>query len=304
VRRFSVATIFFMLTGGARLAACTNTADDCAPTGGARGCEPSATNAGTGGSGAAGPGGSGGSTVCGDCSPPTPVCDETSEMCVACLDHDDCTDADAAQCDAGACVPCTDSAQCTHLTGTGVCDEGSCVECTAAMDAACTGGTTCDLLTNQCANVAPGSVQNCEACTNDKQCSTGHRCIPMNFEGSPHGNYCLEQVMPSCDQPFSVTINRASLNGAAAANYCGINESLATCEAVLALLGNWRCNTMDESCSPDGIQPEMPVPGAICRQVGTLIGNRCTYKCGGAVQCPGVMPQDTCGGGPPMWCGG
>jgi hypothetical protein len=306
MKRFGVATITVLLAGGVTVAACSNTADDCLDTGGARGCEPSATtagNGGTGGSGAAGPGGSGGSTVCGDCSPPTPVCDETSRMCVACLDHDDCTDADAAQCDAGACVPCTDSAQCTHLTGTGVCDEGSCVECTAAMDAACTGSNTCDLVAKECVNVAPGSVQNCRACTNDEQCASGHRCIAMDFDGSPHGYYCLALPAPGCANPFTAPINKPSINGAASTGYCGVNEDLTTCEAALALFNDWRCTGTDGMCGPF-MQAEVAVPGALCRQVG-LNPNRCTYACAGAADCLASGAGSSCGGSPmPTWCGG
>jgi len=224
-----------------------------------------------------------------------------------CTDHPDCTEAGNAQCDGGTCVPCTDSSHCNGVVGLPVCDNGTCIECMLGQEGACVGTETCDLLAKECVDVAPGSVQNCEACTNDLQCETDHRCIPMDFpDGTPHGHYCLEDAGSGCAEPFAVFINEPSISGAAAVNYCGIEEDNATCEAVLALLQNWRCSGTDGMCSPDGILPEQPVPGAICEQVGAL-ANRCTYACDATPQCPGGAPQNTCGNGdmtPPGWCGG
>jgi hypothetical protein len=128
----------------------------------------------------------------------------------------------------------------------------------------------------------------------------------MDFAGSPHGYYCLAEPSPGCEQPFSVSVEKPSVSGAAAATYCGINEELASCEAVLALVSNWRCSGQDGMCSPDGVEPEQAVPGAICRQVD-LLANRCTYACAGTQQCLPSSPGDTCGDGdttPPGWCGG
>jgi hypothetical protein len=128
----------------------------------------------------------------------------------------------------------------------------------------------------------------------------------MDFEGSPHGYYCLKEPDPGCTRPFGVSITKPSVSGAPAADYCGLEEDLATCEAVLALVGGWVCSGSDGMCSPDGIQPEEPVPGAICRQVD-LLPNQCTYACGGTQQCPSSSPINTCGDGdqsPPGWCGG
>src|SRR5690606_7015441 len=112
--------------------------------------------------------------------------------------------------------------------------------------------------------------------------------------GTAHGYYCLAEAMPTCDdRPYTVPINEASISGAPATNYCGINQDLATCEAVRALQDDWRCSGTDGMCSPDGMQPEVAVPGALCRQVG-LTSNRCTYACNAAPQCPFGPPQSTC----------
>jgi hypothetical protein len=273
-------------------------------------CQPTTVTSSGGGSagqggdvGGGGAQGGGGGDPCGGCMDPTPLCDEGSGTCVACLMDADCTENDAAKCEEGACVPCDDSVQCTGHANAEVCDAGSCVECALGDESACVGGQTCDLVAKDCVNVPSGSVQNCEACTNDAQCETGHKCISMDFEMSFHGYYCLEEPSPGCARPFGVTINKPSISGMAAANYCGIEEDLATCEAVLALLAGWVCSGTPGMCGPLAM-PEVSVPGALCRQVG-LLPDQCTYACAGPVQCPTASPQDTCGGMPaPTWCGG
>ncbi len=256
------------------------------------------------GGGGGGTGGSGGDP-CGGCQEPTPMCDTDSNTCVACLGHDDCTSATAARCEGGSCVPCQGSAECSGVAEGEVCEAGTCVECALSDESACTASQTCDLVQLTCVDVTAGSIGNCEACTNDAQCTDG-RCIPMDFEESPHGYYCLTEPSPMCDQPFSVTINRPSLNGAAATNYCGIVEDLATCEAVLALLGSWYCTGTDGMCSELAGGPEVAVPGSVCRQVG-FVGDRCTYECSTGFECPSLGPPSSCGDGdssPPGWCGG
>ena len=257
---------------------------------------------GGGGSGAGGNTGGGGSAPCGGaCSGDTPLCDETSMECVACLGDGDCDDPAAAKCDAGSCVACDDSAQCTGVTGTEVCEAGTCVECTVDDASAC--DDTCDLLALECVDVAAGSVGNCKACSNDDQCGAGHRCIPLDFEGSAHGHYCLAEPDPTCARPFQKAVNKASVNGVAATDYCGIEEDLATCEAVLALVQGWFCTGTDGMCSEMEGGTEMAVPGAVCQPVD-LGGDACTYGCNGVQQCP--LAIDSCGDGdetPPGWCG-
>jgi hypothetical protein len=240
----------------------------------------------------------------------------------ACLNHSHCTEPGAAKCDPASneCVPCDPddadvATQCAGIAGKAICDAGTCVECTLGDESACTAPQTCDLVAKECVDVAPGDVGNCEPCTNDLQCGTGHKCIPMDFPlGTELGHFCLEEAMPTCEQPYSVFINKASISGATAVNYCGINQDLATCPAVRALEQNWRCEGDDGKCCSgslplvggvcDVIAPEVDVPGALCRQVGPL-ANRCTYACGQPSHCLELNPGDTCGGTPaPTWCGG
>ncbi len=272
------------------------------------GCKPG-TSSGGGGTGAGGGqsgggGGTGGAEPCGGtCKAPTPLCDTKTNMCVACLGHGDCTDADAARCDAGSCVPCQDSAECAGVAEGAVCHSSSCVECALDDESACTGGKTCDLLAFKCVDVAAGSVLNCKSCSNDTQCETGYRCIAMDFNKKAHGYYCLKES-PGCNNPFKPLVNKTSLNGAKATDYCGIDQDLATCEAVLALFDDWRCPSgMDELCGPFGDE-EVATPGALCRTVGGS-NNQCTYACTQANQCLAGSPGNTCGGAPaPKWCGG
>ena len=270
------------------------------PTGSAAG--------GTGGTGGnvGGSAGSGGSDPCGGCQDPTPYCDTSSSTCVACLDHSHCTDVAAARCDNGSCVPCENSTECAGIADAEICEDGNCVECNAGDDSACGATETCDLVAFSCVGVGPGSVPNCEACTNDDQCEADHRCIAMDFEQNPHGYYCLEEPTTSCSRPFGLLINRASINGAAATDYCGIEEDLATCEAVLALVHGWVCTGTDGMCSETVGTTEEAVPGALCEQVSGL-ADQCTYACGSVPECPGTGPGASCGtgsGNPPGWCGG
>ena len=190
----------------------TGCSDDAPPSS----STSTATTTGTGG-GQTGGGCTGGAEPCGGtCKAPTPLCDTKTNMCVACLGHGDCTNADAARCDAGNCVACQDSADCAGVAEGAVCNAETCVECALSDESACTSGKTCDLLQSKCVDVAPASVLNCMACSNDKQCETGHRCIPMDFEMKPHGHYCLAEPSPGCLEPFAVPINKASISEAAA----------------------------------------------------------------------------------------
>jgi hypothetical protein len=205
----------------------------------------------------------------------------------------------------GSCVPCTASEQCKAFAATPACDTGKCVECKLGEEMACAGGKTCDLVAKKCVAIAAGSVKNCVACSNDKQCQDG-ACIALEFNKQPHGYFCLKTPSPGCPEPFAVPIkNKPSISGKAAADYCGIDQDQTTCEAVLALVNNWVCSGMDGKCGPMAM-PEVSVPGALCRKVG-FNSNRCTYACGAANQCLSVPPANTCGKGdnsPPGWCGG
>lgn len=201
-----------------------------------------------------------------------------SNTCVDCRGHDDCTDPEVAQCSpTGSCVPCSNSGQCAG-TGGSICDTSlatpTCVECNLGNSTACTAGETCDLLAGRCVTLT--NRQNCETCSNDLQCASGLRCIRMEYPtGTPRDTgHCLAIASPSCpEQHFAQPIDRSSINGIPG-TYCGVNEALTTCEAVLALETNEEC-TSDAECPESGL----------CRTVGVLPGMRCTYRCSSATQC-------------------
>jgi hypothetical protein len=274
-----------------------------------------------------------------ECMSETPLCNLTSMECVQCLVPEDCAELGVnTMCsDAGSCVQCMGNADCSEpgasvcstegdtagscvgctvgsvddcagvvdgeATALNVCDDSAgsavCVECNAEDESACE-ANVCDVLAHTCADdVMMGSAEACEACVSDRQCEDDLACVPVGAE--PRGYYCMTNNSGGCSEPFTVRlIDRTSISGLATASYCGINEALATCENVRSLLDNATCDGgMDEECPASGL----------CRRVGDLL-NRCTYECGGEVQCDAVPnPGSSCGNATNMgmgvdYCGG
>lgn len=247
------------------------------------------------------------------CDGQTPLCDVEAKECVACLEHTDCTDPAAARCIEGACAPCTEPEHCAGVPDAEVCDveRGLCVECLSSAD--CGGSDTCDLLSHVCVSTPTRSLRTCEACTNDEQCPGNHRCVRMEYMGVPRdpGYYCLLEVDApgDCPPPFVVgTPPRPSLNGIAAETYCGIAESITSCEAARALLDDWRCEAgVDGRCwSPAEPTRVVDIPGARCEDLGGgVLTNRCTYSCaGGLNRCPDTITCGDGGTGEANYCGG
>jgi len=254
----------------------------------------------------------------------------TSGTCVACLDSTDCETPGASVCGtegitAGSCAACT-AGSATDCAGImdgaaplNVCDDsgaagpgsGVCVECTPATEERDCGDNACDPATLRCTGTARESQGVCRACRSDSECQSGLACVPMMFRGGAlPGGYCMTiATLDPCEQPYSTLLEgRATLSGVRDAAYCGILETLARCEAVVALVDNAMC--------PGGMDSECPGEG-LCRRVGQSIStgiggldNRCTYECDSPLQCPNVASQDTCGTGyMPMpeddsFCGG
>ena len=227
------------------------------------------------------------------CTGMTPMCDPTMNTCVACLEHGDCTDPTRAQCLDGACVPCDAAAQCAGRANAELCAaDGACVECTLDDESAC-GENSCDPAARACTGTRRGSLVTCEACVADSECMADHRCIPMDFDGDHVGDFCMRvHGGTDCVRPFtSLLTDRASLSGAPAETYCGIDEGTVSCAAVRAL-------QLSHGCA--GGVSECMAPGALCRGVGGT-SNQCTYACGTNNECPPSGPASTCRGG---YCGG
>jgi hypothetical protein len=240
------------------------------------------------------------------CVDTTPVCDPDDLVCVACVSSLDCDDPTAARCDTddNECIECAERSDCDGIAGLPECNDGVCVQCTPDTELDDCDGTSCNPATFTCTATMRGSRETCETCLSDTECMfEDNRCVLMMFEGDPYPSdemgFCLKTTDGGCEQPYSITLDdRESLSGPPLDDYCGINEALATCEAVRALVGNQRCDT--------GEDQQCPQPSGLCRQVGSL-PNRCTYACGLPAQCPGEAPADTCGSsgsGGEDYCGG
>ena len=160
-------------------------------TGGAGG---TANDAGSGGQPDAGASGSTSKEPCdGACTATKPVCEETTDTCVECLDSHDCRGAKGAcDTDTHACVDCLDSDDCADPNA--VCDTATthCVQCLTASDCKDPKAARCDAMacaqceTNQdCAHIAGKPVCDttagqCVQCTTDDDAAAcgGKSCNP------------------------------------------------------------------------------------------------------------------------------
>ena len=212
-----------------------------------------------------------------NCSGDTPVCDTSSTTCVACLDNTSCESPDASLCGVDqTCGACMADADCSHL-GLNRCVQGVCSECTVATEQDDCGNNAC-LPDGTCGDTPLESLTACQPCQADNECFADHRCVPMNFgdPAMPHGNYCLKTASSVCEQPYRVAINAQSVSGAASEDYCGINETNTTCEAIIDLRGSKPC-TNDDECGAQGLGD------GLCK---TILGaDVCTIACGDNAQC-------------------
>lgn len=242
-----------------------------------------------------------------------PQCHPQGKSCVACLSNADCHSEASSRCAASTntCVACESNDDCQHVDGKGICQavEGGqshrCVRCTSGDESACTDGGTsysCDPRSFECTKTPRGSRKTCHSCVADSECGTNEgkpdpnsRCVPMSFQGAPHGDggYCLQTAASfgasGCSAPFVVPLSAASLSGAASQTYCGINQQATTCEALLDLFGSKTCEK-DADCGAG--------QGGLCKTVGTN-PNRCTIACAETTECTATR---TCSGPSNGYC--
>src|SRR5690606_8771874 len=168
---------------------------------------------------------------------------------------------DSPVCLDGSCTSCSTSADCSDRPNASVCheDSGACVQCTKDDESPC-GDYSCDPVALSCTETKRGKTGTCRPCLADSECEPDHRCIELKFQGEPHGWYCMPLApMDGCliasPAPWKVVLSdRASRSSAASANYCGLNEALTTCEAILAArMGQGPGCTSDEACPTGGI---------------------------------------------------
>ncbi|MEM9195274.1 MAG: hypothetical protein AAGF12_39240, partial [Myxococcota bacterium] len=201
--------------------------------------------------------------------------------CVACVDNNDCTDPASARCsERGECIACVDDTDCDGFAGRPVCGaSGQCIAACTVDDPSACGDRPCNPVTGACSAYDTGSADTCEPCDSDANCTEMNAaCIELRFGGESQGGYCLPaSVAPGvcASRPFSVTITATSLSGAMAAEYCGIDTSLTTCEAVRAAVSGTECPGGAADCASEG---------ASCQTIG--VPNQCTYLCATSQECP------------------
>jgi len=159
---------------------------------------------------------------------------------------------------------CTNSAEdCAYTASCG----------TIAIDGGATGGSS----------GTSGSLGVCHACAADGDCASGTRansvrCVPMNFKGTFHGYYCMTRSsVGSCSQPYTSLFSASSISGAAAESYCGIDQNLTTCEAVVDLSAQKSCTRANNCGSGSG--------DGLCQTLTAAPGLRCTIPCTTSPQC-------------------
>jgi hypothetical protein len=243
------------------------------------------------------------------------ACNATSHSCVPCSNGVDseCSDVpDLHVCNAGQCVQCAGDrreacsetkagcsasnmcegckldADCTRFRK--VCDEpaGACVACTPDSETAQCLGKSCNPATKACTQTNVRSVDECGKCTADSECKDAdHRCVVMSYQGTQRGGYCMKRTATGCTPPYSVPHTAGSLSGAAPESYCGFDQTLTSCEAILALLSDKMCAGGDAALCGG--------PGAVCGTLNTTLTNRCSYGCQASADCPSRFPCPTSG---------
>jgi hypothetical protein len=226
------------------------------------------------------------------CTGATPACETATNSCVACTADSDCQSETKASCQSDhTCGLCTEDADCARFGKVCNARNGACVQCRPeseetdcrndkscdAKTADCA-GTACDPTKLTCTNKQRGTVPTCTACVADSECVTDHRCIPMTYGGDGSqeqlGGFCLKRSAVTCAKPFTTLVSRPSASGAPIDEYCTIDETLTTCDAVLLFDKAKLCDS-DASCG---------TKGAICSSIKPL-PQACTYKCGSNFQC-------------------
>lgn len=103
------------------------------------------------------------------------------------------------------------------------------------------------------------------------------------------------KLVPGCSQPYEAgAINRESVSGAPATNYCGLAEEFTTCAAIKDLTDGKVCSSDNDCGSGSG--------EGRCETVNFSADTKCTYSCTGNAQCEsgfdcnGIVGDKYCGG--------
>lgn len=217
------------------------------------------------------------------CSVEDAVCKAETNTCVECASDPDCGE-EAPHCGAdNRCSACEDHEDCERFGK--VCSSGVCVQCTPATEQQqCSdlnpgdniASPACDPVANTCTGKPRGSVGECGGCSSDSECAGGdHRCVPVTFQGTTVGAYCLPFAPTMCSAPLSERGSGTSVLGLRG-DYCFPDAERATCEAILDRSKG--CENESE-CGATGIAD------ALC--IGAE-AKKCTYRCNSDDDCEGV----------------
>lgn len=208
-----------------------------------------------------------------------PICNPDDGTCVECVAPTDCLEGD---CVDNACVvaTCETNDECTSPTASLCGASGRCERC--MLDADCSHiGATLGCIDGECGTRPPDAT--CEPCTADSDCDGGV-CIRMRFQGTLlTGSWCAQRApegVGMCPaRPYRSRIRgRTNVDGTIIDDFCSVDESRTTCDAVRQAIARRTC----EDASACGVAD---TDDAFC--VETV----CTYSCATSEAC---QPGDTC----------
>ena len=205
------------------------------------------------------------------------------QECVECKVDADCPNPSKSRCDptTHACVGCTSNANCQHLGDTPACNtaEQVCVECND--DTTCD-GRSCIRSTHRCSNVPVYSLDQCYACDADSMCKTNMRCVPLQFDSTGYGSFCVftraSRPGSSCTgaRPYSRALTNVRTVDGSLTTVCG-PPATTTCQGLLdatEILGGKTCLNGDADCGEPGLLD------GDCDE-----NQRCTYACSADTDC-------------------
>jgi hypothetical protein len=228
-------------------------------------------------------------TDCTDAS--KPLCalqpdDPGLHSCVQCFTDDDCHSPGQSHCQDNSCVACTDSSQCTRLTGTAVCDVergAGCVECVDNTSTKTCAGNACIITKRECSTVSFRSLPACSRCESDAECGPNMFCVTMAFGSATDRLFCALDSATSGGcvmlRGYTQTVTLKSVDGAQRA-VC-LPPLSTTCEGVADTIKHASCRGAADCGAVD-------LADGHCGET-TM---QCTYGCKKPEDCPAGM---TCG---------
>ena len=222
-----------------------------------------------------------------DCASLGQYCDIPTSLCEACTTNAQCSlEATLPTCDVAtkACRACATNEDCVGAVGGALCDvdSGQCVQC--FTDASC-GSGTCDVTTNRCTTVAPGSVVGCGLCASNTQCPNEFVCVRDDFQGTPLDFVCMPRAKANgpngrCSAEYATLRPFARLHSATP---IAANEMVEICAPIVATT----CDALRDlrnSCISDDECGSVGLSDGWCTTIEGA--QRCSAECGALHHCP------------------